>query len=138
MQKQSQLNKRLLSGVIGGVAGGLVFGVMMAMMGMLGMIASMLGADSSWVGSGIHMMMSIVIGLGYAILLGSSHYSTGRAAIFGALYGSVWWVMGPLIMIPIMTSEPLFALTVDNALSLMGHLVYGVILALFVNRHHTV
>lgn len=61
------ISRRALAGLIGGVAGGILFGVLMAMMGMLPMIASMVGANSPVVGFLIHIVMSIMIGLGLIV-----------------------------------------------------------------------
>ena len=95
--------QRVLAGVVGGVAGGAVFGMLMAVMGMLPMIAMMVGSDVAAVGFGIHMMISIVIGLGLTVLFGNL-LLTGylRGLIVGMVYGAVWWVLGPLVIMPMM------------------------------------
>ena len=43
----------------------------MAMMGMLPVIASMVGSDSAIVGFGVHMMISVLIGLGLTVPFGN-------------------------------------------------------------------
>jgi hypothetical protein len=123
------LGRRALAGLIGGIAGGLMFGVLMAMMGMLPMIASMVGSNSSLVGFGIHIVMSIMIGLGLTVIFGNlllTNYT--RGIVVGVGYGAIWWVLGPLMVMPMMFGMPL--LTIDTAalFSLMGHLIYGAVL----------
>ena len=131
----SSLGKRVLAGVTGGLAGGMVFGMLMAMMGMLSMIASMAGSDSAWVGFGVHLMISILIGLGLTVLFGNRLLTGyGRGALVGLAYGAVWWVLGPLMIMPAMLGMPLFALNLTAVLSLMGHMMYGVILGLVAVR----
>jgi uncharacterized membrane protein YagU involved in acid resistance len=119
---------RVLAGVVGGVAGGLVFGMLMAMMGMLPMIASMAGSDSPIVGFGIHMVISIMIGLGLTAPFAGLLTGYGRSALIGLAYGALWWVLGPLLLMPLMMGMPPFGFDANSLPSLMGHLVYGAIL----------
>ena len=121
--------QRVLAGVVGGVAGGAVFGMLMAVMGMLPMIAMMVGSDVAAVPFGIHMMISIVIGLGLTVLFGNL-LLTGylRGLIVGMVYGAVWWVLGPLVIMPMMMGMPLFTVDSTALFSLMGHVIYGGIL----------
>ncbi|AFZ66244.1 hypothetical protein [Deinococcus peraridilitoris] len=123
--------QNLKAGVVGGLAGGVVFGVMMATMGMLPMIASLVGSESAAVGLLVHLLISAVIGLGFALVLGERVRGTGSAAGLGALYGLAWWVLGPLLMMPVMMGMgPQFAsaLSMPNLMSLLGHLIFGVVL----------
>lgn len=135
----SSLGKRALAGVAGGLAGGMVFGMLMAKMGMLSMIASMIasmaGSHSAWVGFGIHLMISVLIGLGLTVLFGN-RLLTGyrRGPLVGLAYGIFWWVLGTLMIMPAMLGMPLFALDLTAVLSLMGHMIFGVILGLVAVR----
>lgn len=122
---------RISAGVIGGVAGGVAFGMMMAMMGMLPVIASMVGSSSPWVGFALHLVISIMIGLGLTVLFGNRLLTGyGRGVIVGVGYGAIWWVLGPLMMMPLMMGMPLFTVDMPALLSLMGHMIYGAILGL--------
>lgn len=123
------------NGVLGGLAGGVVFGMMMAMMGMLPMLASMVGSDSAVVGFLMHMMISAGIGLSYAVLLGGRIDSVGGGLRKGLGYGAFWWLLGPLTMMPLMMGMGLgvnwnLAAAGQMMPSLMGHLVFGAILGL--------
>lgn len=125
----ASLPRRIVAGVVGGLAGGLIFGILMAMMGMLPMIASMVGSDSAALGFGIHLMISIGIGLGLTVLFGNWLLTSyPRGLVVGLVYGAVWWVLGPLIMMPLMLGMPLFVVDSTALLSLVGHLIYGAIL----------
>lgn len=128
------LGRRITAGAVGGVAGGLVFGVLMTMMGMLPVIASMVGSDSAAVGFGVHMVISILIGWGLTVPFSGLLTSYGRAALIGLAYGALWWVLGPLLIMPMMLGMPLFMIDASAGWSLMGHLIYGVILALVAVR----
>jgi uncharacterized membrane protein YagU involved in acid resistance len=123
------------AGAVGGIAGGLVFGALMAMMGMLPMIGMLVGRENAAIGFGVHMVISVIIGLGYAIVLGGLPWARQPATawLVGLAYGLAWWVLGPLLMMPIMLGMgPMFAEAFSemNLQSLGGHFAYGVVLAL--------
>jgi len=131
----SSFGRRVVAGVVGGIAGGIVFGMMMAMMGLLPLLASMVGSESPIVGFLVHMMMSIMIGLGLTVLFGNRLLTSyGRGAVVGIVYGAIWWVLGPLMVMPMMLGGALFAIDVAALLSLMGHMIFGAILGLVAVR----
>lgn len=49
-------------------------------------------------------------------------------------YGVFWWVLGALILMPLMLGMPLFVVDTMALFSLMGHLAYGLILGLVAVR----
>ncbi len=107
----------------------------MAMMGMLPMIGKMVGQPSALAGFAVHMMISAGIGASFAVLFGRFAQAARGGLSAGALYGGVWWVLGPLTLMPWMMGMGLGAnLSVAAAAaalpSLMGHVVYGLILGL--------
>ncbi|MCH8571152.1 hypothetical protein LSI54_07250 [Nesterenkonia sp. AY15] len=102
----------------------------MAMMDMLPMIAMMVGSTSAGVGLVVHLVISILIGLGLTSLLSGALSSYGRGAILGLLYGGLWWVLGPLLIMPLMMGMPVFVVDAAGLWSLMGHLIYGLVLGL--------
>jgi uncharacterized membrane protein YagU involved in acid resistance len=129
------MGRRVAAGVAGGLAGGIVFGMLMAMMGMLPMIASMMGSQSAWVGFGVHLMISIFYGLVLTLFFaGRFLNSYGRGTLTGIVYGVILWIIGPLLIMPMMLGMPLLAFNQTVMLSLMGHMVYGVLLALVAVR----
>jgi uncharacterized membrane protein YagU involved in acid resistance len=95
---------------------------------MLPMIASLVGSMSAVVGFGVHMVISAGIGASYALLLGRMSNSFGGGLLWGLIYGLVWWVLGPLLLMPIMMGMgPQFgmAFSQSNLMSLVGHLIFG-------------
>lgn len=125
------MGRMIRNGALAGIAGGVAFGILMGMMGMLPMIASIAGSSSATVGFVIHMVISAVIGIGFAIVLGKFATSTGRSLLAGILYGMVWWVLGPLTIMPMMMGMGIQwnAAAMAKAMpSLMGHVIYGAIL----------
>jgi hypothetical protein len=126
---------RIWIGIGGGLAGGIVFGVMMAMMGMLPMIGKMVGHPSAFAGFAVHMMISAGIGASFAALFGCAIHRVRNGVLIGMSYGGLWWVLGPLTLMPWLMGMGFGAhLTLAGARaalpSLPGHLVYGLILGL--------
>ena len=118
-------------GVYGGLIGGVVFGAMMAMMGMLPMIGNMVGTQSAWAGLVVHLVISATIGGSFAVLLNASGLRGGVGA--GLVYGFAWWVLGPLTLMPLFMGMGLgvnwnVAAMGQAMPSLMGHLIFGAIL----------
>ncbi|MCH7761581.1 hypothetical protein IIA15_09330 [candidate division TA06 bacterium] len=121
-------NKSLLGGVLSGWIGGAVFGMMMGMMGMLPMIGKIVGAPSAVVGFIVHMVISAILGVGFAVVFGRVAQRPSTSWLWGLLYGSIWWILGPLTMMPLMMGMGLqwSAAAAAKAMhSLMGHLIYG-------------
>jgi hypothetical protein len=124
---------RLIAGAVAGLVGGVLFGIMMAMMGMLPMIASLIGSDNPVVGFILHMVFSAIIGVGFGLVFGARVATYSEGAVWGASYGAIWWVLGPLLIMPTMMGMgPQFAMafTMPMLMSLIGHLVYGVVTGL--------
>lgn len=111
-----------------------MFGLMMsmAMPPMLGTIGSLVGAPGlGWL---VHLVFSAIIGAGFGLFFGRwVTASWGQAAGLGMGYGLIWWILGPLLIMPMwMGMGPMLshALDVSNLLSLMGHLVFGLVTGL--------
>ena len=127
------LGQRIVGGVVGGVAGGLAFGVMMAALGMLPMVASVVGSKSAVVGFLYHMFNSVVIGAIFGLLFGAQSRTYRLGAVLGLLYAVIWWVLGPMILMPLLLGMGLqfgAAFTPPMLMSLVGHLLYGLITGL--------
>lgn len=134
VSKSNTLGKSLGSGIIAGLGGGVVFGMMMAMMNMLPMVAGLVGSQSPVVGGLVHMAISAAIGAFYgaALNLGRFNLNWGFAAISGMVNGVIWWVLGALILMPLGLgmANRIFQIGTPQLLSLMGHLIYGVVTGL--------
>jgi len=139
------MQSRIGAGVAGGLIAGVVFGIMMQMMKaptpegmevpMMMMVAKVVRSNSVAVGWLYHLFNSAVIGGLFGLVLGGKLVSTGSAVLWGGLYGVLWWVLGGLILMPILLGMPAFAALRDPMMrrpvamgSLIGHLIFGVIL----------
>src|SRR3989344_8705086 len=119
------------AGALGGVIAGVVFGAMMGMMGMLPMVAKLAGGSSAPLGFAVHLVFSAIIGAGFGAVFGHGARERGKGVTLGLVYGLIWWVLGPLVIMPVWLGMgvQLSAVGMQMALpSLWGHLVYGLIL----------
>ena len=135
---------RIGAAVIGGVIAGVVFGTMMLMMSaptpdggemsMIAMVGMIVGSPTVIAGWLYHLFNSAVIGGLFGWLLGSRVWGYGSGLGWGAAYGFGWWILGGLILMPVMLGMSPFApLTMAGMQpvamgSLMGHLIFGLIL----------
>ena len=100
-------------------------------MGMLGMVAGLVGAEGVAVGWVVHLIISIVIRLGYASTFGGLRAGVGGNAGIGLVYGAIWWVLGPLVLMPLLMGMDAFPpIGEDQMMSLVGHLAFGLVLGL--------
>lgn len=132
------------NGIAAGLVGGVVFGIMMQMMNaptpdggempMMAMVAKVVRSDSMVVGWLYHLFNSAVIGAIFGWLLGSRSHAVSAGLGWGAAYGFAWWILGGLILMPLLLGMPAFAPLLMAPMrpvamgSLVGHLIYGVIL----------
>jgi uncharacterized membrane protein YagU involved in acid resistance len=120
------------AGAIAGLAGGVVFGIMMGMMGMLPMVGMLVRQDSALVGLVVHLLISAFIGAVYGAVATQLPQGWVTAIIGGMVNGVVWWVLGALILMPLGLGMTQMVFVIGQAqwMSLLGHLIYGVITAL--------
>ncbi len=120
------MNSKLRLGIYAGLFGGSIFGVMMAVDGMYPMISTMVGMENAIVGFVIHLIISAVVGAIFGFALDDMvMQGPGMSLGVGAVYGIVWWVLGPLLIMPAVMGMPLFAVEAQTG-SLFGHVIFGI------------
>jgi uncharacterized membrane protein YagU involved in acid resistance len=124
----SALVTRVWQGVVAGLAGGIVFGALMAMMAMMPMIAMLVGSSTAAVGWLVHLVISAFYGALFALIVPTT-LGVGALLGAGAAYGIVLWLIGPLLIMPAMLGMGLFMFNNTTMMSLVGHLLYGLIVA---------
>jgi uncharacterized membrane protein YagU involved in acid resistance len=127
--------KKLAAGIAGGLIGGVFFGLLLGTLGMLPMIAELVGSRSVAVGLLVHGVISATFGALFALLLETRLADLRAAAAYGIGYGVFWWVAGALVLMPILlggSPQLHAALSTQNLMSLAGHLIYGTALAVTV------
>ncbi len=124
--------RSIAAGGLAGIGGGIVFGIMMGMMNMLPMVGMLARSESALIGFVVHMAISVFIGGVYGFAARSLPSSAASALLGGAVNGVAWWVLGALVLMPLMLGMGQMVFVVGQAqwMSLLGHLIYGVITAL--------
>jgi uncharacterized membrane protein YagU involved in acid resistance len=105
---------------------------MMSVMGMLPMVAMLVGSESAVVGFTVHMAISATIGAIYGVVASRLPRTPGVAVVAGAANGLVWWVLGALVLMPLLLGMNDMVLQIGGPqwMSLVGHLIYGVVTGL--------
>jgi hypothetical protein len=132
---------RIGAAVIAGLIAGIVFGLMMQMMmaptpdggqmPMIAMVGQIIGSPTVGAGWAYHLFNSAVIGAIFGWLLGSRVHSLSSALAWGTVYGFIWWILGGLVLMPMMLGMPAFAPLMMPPMrmvaigSLVGHLIFG-------------
>jgi uncharacterized membrane protein YagU involved in acid resistance len=141
------MRNNIPAGVVAGLIAGVIFGIMMQMMTaptpdgrevpMMMMVAQVVKSDSLAVGWLYHLFNSAIIGAIFGWLLGGRTADRiGAGAKWGALYGFGWWILGGLILMPLLLGLPPFASLRMAPMrpvamgSLMGHLIFGIVLGI--------
>ncbi len=129
----STLVSSVIQGVTAALIGGSVFGVQMAVGGMLPMVAQLIGSQSPVIGFIVHLVISAIIGAVYGVI--APRLPAGWLVSMGAgmVNGVVWWVLGALVIMPLMLgmTEMVFQIGDAQWMSLVGHLIFGIVTAGF-------
>jgi uncharacterized membrane protein YagU involved in acid resistance len=115
-------------GTLSGLVGGLLFTAVMVLVGALPLVANVVGADGAPAGLVVHLVISAVIGVSYALLFRRQSFDVLSGIGWGVSYGFFWWVLGDLTLLPALTGAPIVwdaATLAAEFPSLVGHLAYG-------------
>ena len=115
-------------GALAGLVGGLLFTAVMVRVGILPLIAQLVGMRSTTAGLIVHLTIAAVIGVCYGLLFRRQSYDLNSALGWGVSYGFFWWILGPLTLMPILLGgTPQWSVQTAAGLfaSLVGHLAYG-------------
>jgi uncharacterized membrane protein YagU involved in acid resistance len=129
---------RWLAGALAGLVAGVLFGAVVPAEEMMPMIAALYGLESVTAGWVVHLIHSAVFGLVFVAIgriaaLRRYTDDPAAAAIPGAVFGLLLWVVAASLVMPVWiraVTEMAPPVPDWNLLSLVGHLVYGVTLGL--------
>ena len=85
------------------------------------------------VGESLHFLFAVIIGVSFAFLFQREARGYGSSMACGMAYGIFWWFLGPLTILPLWSRRPLdwsSSHVTEFFGSLIGHIVYGVIVGL--------
>ncbi|MBI3659588.1 hypothetical protein HY230_03855 [Candidatus Acetothermia bacterium] len=132
-QLREILKSAILPGALAGLVGGIVFGLALYKLGALSMIAQLVGGSTGKVGIVVHLIIAAIIGSGFGLLIWHQRAGIGETLFWGLTYGTLWWFLGPLTLMPLFLKGTLgwdLAFVQSAFPSLLGHLFYGVSTAL--------
>jgi uncharacterized membrane protein YagU involved in acid resistance len=123
------------AGAAAGLVAGIPLGIIMQATDVMPMVGDLISDPSTGLGWLVHLFNSALFGAIFALLFSRWISKTSRAIGLGLLYGLAWWVVGALWIMPawLGMSEMIFEVGDDQWWSLVGHLLYGLLLgALYV------
>ncbi|MCA1562117.1 MAG: hypothetical protein LC753_04315 [Acidobacteria bacterium] len=142
--KEKVMRTSFGASIVAGVAAGVIFGLMMQVMTVpapdgsrmpvIAMVGQIVGSPTVAMGWLFHLFNSAVIGALFGWLIGPRVSGHGSGLGWGAAYGFAWWILGGLILMPVLLGMPPFAPVMMPEMqmvaigSLVGHLIYGLIL----------
>ncbi len=128
MMRSHLVRNGAIPGAVAGLVGGLTFGVAMAQLGYLPTVASLVRASTAEAGFLVHMVIAAIVGAGFGMFVCGQRLGAGEMFFWGLTYGSLWWFLGPLTLLPLLRGDAV-VWDVGSAQaafpSLLGHLWYG-------------
>ena len=138
------MRSKIAASVVAGILAGVVFGIMMHVMTaptphagrmpVIAMVGQIVGSPTVTAGWLYHLFNSAVIGAIFGWLVAPRVRNYGSGFGWGAAYGFAWWILGGLVLMPVLLGMPAFAPLMMPEMqmvamgSLIGHLIYGLVL----------
>jgi hypothetical protein len=129
------LVQAIIIGGLGGLIGSWVFVQGIERAEFLPLVAGMMGSNSMVVGQFLHYVTGIIIGISFGVLFHRDIQGAGSGLIWGLNYGLLWWIIGPLTLLPLLLGggmRPDWSLTAaQNSFSpWVAHMIYGALVGL--------
>ncbi len=127
------LAKALVVGGLAGIVGGWAFSSWMTQVNFFPTIAGLVGSNSKEVGMLLHYLIALAIGISFGLLFQLDIRSYGSSMSWGVAYGILWWLLGPLTLLPLLQGHlPDWSFQQAGLFfgSLVGHIIYGVLVGL--------
>lgn len=124
------LVQMLLIGLFSGLLGSWVFAWGIDRAAFYPLVAQLVGFESMTVGRLLHYTIGAVIGLTFCLLFQRDVHQPGVGLLWGMNYGLLWWVVGPLTLMPWLLgiwqrADWSLATAQRFVPSLVSHLLYG-------------
>jgi uncharacterized membrane protein YagU involved in acid resistance len=131
-----QLVQAAIVGGLGGLLGSWVFARGVETAEFFPLVAGLMGSNAMAIGRVLHYTIGITIGTSFALLFSRDIQGLGSSLVWGLDYGLIWWIVGPMTLLPILLglkTQPDWSLHAAqaNVPSLVAHMLYGAIVGLF-------
>ena len=119
-------------GAVACLASGVIFGVMMAIQGMLPMVGMLIGLENALIGFVVHMVISAFVGVTFGLIFRQVVTNLSLSIGLGLAYGLFWWILGALTLMPLLLGLPDMVMQIGQMqiMSLFGHVIFGIVLGL--------
>ncbi|MGH7390656.1 MAG: hypothetical protein ACREM3_14530 [Candidatus Rokuibacteriota bacterium] len=138
------MRSRIGAGIVAGLVAGIVWGVLLTLMqtpmppgdtpSMMTRIGRAVGSESLAAAWGAHLLISVALGVLFALIVGRRARRPEAAVAGGLAYGLVVWAIGGQVVMPLLLGEPVFGFVrtlgaIPYAIgSLLGHVIFGTVL----------
>jgi uncharacterized membrane protein YagU involved in acid resistance len=131
-ERRVLVSNHLVAALLGGLAGGIAFGLLMQVTDIMLSVAALVDSSRTAVGWAVHLGISLLFGMIYALAASHRVQTIGAAAVTGVVYGWFWWILGGLVIMPawLGREDLIFRFTATAWQSLAGHILYGLLLGL--------
>jgi uncharacterized membrane protein YagU involved in acid resistance len=124
------LVQSLIIGGFSGLVGSWVFAWGVDRASFYPLVAQLVRADSLRVGQTLHYLIGVVIGVTFGLLFQRNAQRPGIGLMWGINYGLLWWLIGPLTLMPWLlgfwqSADWSLAAAQNLGPSLVAHLLYG-------------
>jgi uncharacterized membrane protein YagU involved in acid resistance len=117
-----------LRGAVAGLLGGAVISQLMLRGAVPEVAERLTGSNGPLAGIAVNLGIGVAIGVSYGLLFRRLGQDVTCALGWGLSYGFLWWILGPLTLLPaLLGGDPAWSATAagGSLSALAGHLVYG-------------
>jgi uncharacterized membrane protein YagU involved in acid resistance len=117
-----------LRGAVAGLLGGAVISQLMLRGAVPEVAERLTGSNGPLAGIAVNLGIGVAIGVSYGLLFRRLGQDVTCALGWGLSYGFLWWILGPLTLLPaLLGGDPEWSATAagGSLSALAGHLVYG-------------
>jgi hypothetical protein len=117
-----------LRGAVAGLLGGAVISQLMLRGAVPEVAQRLTGSNGPLAGIAVNLGIGVAIGVSYGLLFRRLGQDVTCALGWGLSYGFLWWILGPLTLLPaLLGGDPEWSATAagGSLSALAGHLVYG-------------
>jgi hypothetical protein len=133
VETQTEFNwtRAIVAGGMAGLLGGYIFDRWMSAGEFFPLLAGLSQLPSRTTSLLVQFLIAVLMGVIFGVLFQHDVRSYGSCMGWGVGYAILWWFLGPLTMLPLVSRTPLdWSSDAGSALfgSLVGHILYGLIL----------